>query len=255
MSTASEPSFLKVVDSFSQVDYLDLPSGFFLERKENKYIFHKSSLEPLLESKLDSMHLVTSQNATHQKYYSVYFDTEEYNFYMAHHNKRRPRLKIRKRYYSNTDQSYIEYKLKTNNQKLVKTRFEGTIPKEEHWKETLLEPYLNQKLLHETVSTEYSRISLVGYACQHKLTLDFDFVFSSQKETSRLDNVVIAEWKYTTETEQDIEKFLYSRNRRLQTSKVSKYCLAMALLDPHVKINSFKPLLKKISTIENRIIT
>jgi hypothetical protein len=49
-----------------------------------------------------------------QPYLTLYFDTESFDNYIAHHNGKRPRFKIRMRKYVSSGFSFLEVKEKDN---------------------------------------------------------------------------------------------------------------------------------------------
>jgi hypothetical protein len=182
-------------------------------------------------------------------YATRYFDTPGFDMYMAHHNGRLNRFKIRERSYLDSEQHYLEIKFKSNRYKTSKQRIMHT-PGEPLYLEpaagfiTAYTPY-DPQTLAETVCVNYFRITLADPGTGEKITIDSELEFSGNNSSNKLSNFVVAEIKQFAKARTPALELM--ENRRLRPVAFSKYCFGINCLYPQLKNNNFKPKWKALT--------
>lgn len=220
-----------------------------MNRTDTKFVTNKEKLAELLE--LAQGHYYAQFNAGSKiaDYMTTYWDTEGHGFYLAHHNGRSPRQKVRVRTYMDSGVTFLEVKTKNNHGRTKKKRLEvpgqGQIGEmgEFLWDQVRLAV----DDIHETVQNNFHRITLVNYGKTERLTIDFDVRFLN-KETQvqcGTGDLVIIELKRDGNVYSPVLELL--RQLRIKPSGFSKYCIGSVMTNPGLKHNLFKAKLKKIS--------
>ena len=178
-----------------------------------------------------------------------------------HHNRRLKRQKIRTRTYVESNISFIEVKNKTNTGRTKKKRIK--IPADYFYNvaehdEALA--FLKERAAYApenispSLTTEFTRITLVNHAHTERLTIDLSLAFRNMREEGAqptgIDRMVIVELKQDGLCYSPMKQILL--DLRVKTFKVSKYCLGMALSNDKVKRNRFKLKIRKIHKIINK---
>ena len=187
-------------------------------------------------------------------YMTTYWDTDDYHFYMEHHNGRAPRQKVRVRTYVGSELTFLEVKTKNNHGRTKKKRIE--VPSQEdlvggdEFVSRLAKCHLND--IHPTVRNHFHRITLVNYGKTERLTIDFDVEFDNMengnhKQTGQL---VIIELKRDGNVPSPVLDIL--RTLRIKPSGFSKYCIGSVMTNPTLKRNLFKPKLVRINRLVNK---
>jgi hypothetical protein len=216
---------------------VDLPN-----RTDSKYLFPVKLLPRFLaEVCADHTVLQTDQHRIFT-YENTYFDTNDWATYNAHHNGKLNRYKYRFRRYLETDMSYLEFKLKNNRNRTVKTRT--------RWhSEKPIEVMQDKVAVEPSLYVNYRRISLWNRATDERLTLDFDLRWCRPGQ----DNEVCLQHLFIAELKRDGKvsgsPFLrVAKNYGYRPNAMSKYCIGLCLTDDGaLKQNRFKPLLAKLS--------
>ena len=110
------------LSQFNSISLQDMNSVSLMNRMDVKFLFKKSQLPILLSKLISNYNLLKIENKIIQDYKSLYFDTHNRSFYMAHHNRRVNRNKVRFREYVGSDLIFLEIKLKNNKGKTIKKR-------------------------------------------------------------------------------------------------------------------------------------
>ena len=187
------------------------------------------------------------------RYQSIYFDTCDLLFYYQHHRGEVPRWKVRERIYLDTGCTYLELKSKDSRHKIHKQRWSAA-PETE-----ALFPHLEAlgrselpvqpELLLETIRTSYSRVTLVQASRRERATVDFNLRFSAGSRIRSLPGFAIFEIKQGRRTRCSalIHKL---KESGFHPTGFSKYCIGSVLLDPTLKHNRFKPILRQIQSFD-----
>jgi hypothetical protein len=185
------------------------------------------------------------------RYESVYFDTPDHRLYRHHLQGRRRRYKVRSRTYLDTDDCMFEVKLKGRRSQTVKARMQyqvgdrRTITSEARgFLDDLLndEYALTAPALEPTLTTAYTRATLVDLERGARVTCDIDLVCSGRGQVAGgLGDHVLVESK-SDGRNSTADGVL--RDLGLRPVRISKYCIGVALVDPTMPANPWNRTLR-----------
>lgn len=221
---------------FKSIDFLSLkPQLLFTERRDIKFLFHKTDLPDILTSLKDDYILVTHHGKSSQVYATTYYDSSDLKYYLAHHNGHGNRMKVRTRTYEDGS-SFFEIKQKTNKGITLKER--------QNFEEQYIEG------LAPKLEVIYERITLYDNHLQEKLTIDFNLKYLEGDKTINYPELIIAESKKIKNVSSSFITLM--KVKRIEKVSLSKYCLGIVSLFNDVKKNNFKGLVNKIQKLNNK---
>lgn len=223
--------------SLSEMDGVEL-----INRIDTKFVFRKELLSGLLHNLRDKYRILDIDGKRLHHYDSLYYDDDRLSLYMAHHNGRANRFKLRIRRYGTTGASFMEVKRKTNTGRTVKSRLRTAVFDRELNSEQL-DYFRRQTSLAGgnwkfSVRIGFDRITLVSMDPPERLTLDLNLVFEGGNGMKALTDLVIAEVKQGGK--QPSVFLAEMRQRHIKAFSISKYCMAVSMLEPQVRQNLFK---------------
>lgn len=247
----------KALESFEVITLRDLPKEALMERLDRKFIVSFDQIAPFLD-KLDPVYkIVEAAGSVVAPYRSLYFDTENYDFYNKHRRGFANRIKVRYRSYPKTDTIFLEVKRKNNKSRTSKTRiiaqnFEFPLPAEsKSFLSGLISEYSPERL-QKTVEIEYDRLGFISNDGHERFSIDFDIRAKMDGKEVHFGELAIIEVKQDNYTSSPIIKHL--RHLKIREGSMSKYCMALGLLKPDLKTNTFKPTLQRIRKIDKETI-
>ncbi len=107
-------------------------------------------------------------------------------------------------------------------------------------------------VLKPTLISEFNRCTFVNKNFQERSTVDTNLSFcqNSQQPKAFVDSLVIMEIK--TEGKSVYSPLINAlEKRRIKQSNISKYCIGRTIIEPQLKINSFKEKLRNIEKISH----
>jgi hypothetical protein len=240
----------QTIAAFNPATLEDLSAIKLLKRFDTKFIFHREQLGAVFDYLSGRYQILEIGSNRSFGYETLYYDTDDYLFYHQHHNRKLNRYKIRCRRYRQSDQCYFEVKFKNNRRKTIKSRLPlgngGIHPglsedSKFFAKERMLvgDSRVIDKI-KPTLKVEYNRITFANPANKERLTVDTGLTFVDRDEgRHQIDNLIIAELKSENVSPNSM---LYQdlKGLRIYPSKFSKYCMGIAMTQPHVKTNRFK---------------
>ena len=246
----------KVLQDFSPVSLAEIDGVCLLNRVDTKYTTSLSILPELLKC-LQSDYLMQEINGSRlNAYRTMYLDTADRAMYLAHHNGRRTREKIRIRAYTDTQTIFLEVKNRNNKGRTKKYRLKLKEFKayQEQVASTFLAAnamYTSEKLLPR-LESRFHRITLVNSKKTERLTIDFNLVFQNPMDGAekKLDDLVIVELKQEGHQHSFVKDVL--SDFRIRPMAISKYCIGTILTAPDVKNNLFKNKINKINKIRKK---
>lgn len=258
--TAKESSGMYKSKEISEVARLFTPIGLenmnrvkLMNRTDTKYWFHQDLLPEILDAVRKEYFILEIEGKNLLPYSTVYFDTQNDNMYLNHHNGRLNRYKVRRRKYLVSGISFLEVKFKTNKGKTHKSRI-ATGELYEDFKDgevTFLNdntPY-DAEGLEPVLSNAFSRITLVNKNFKERCTIDLNLQFKAGFNEQNVENLVIVEIKSERKAEASALTDAL-KERHIHTSGFSKYCVGRALTDPSLKRNRLK---QKLRILEKTI--
>ena len=221
-----------------------------MDRTDTKFVFRVDQLHVFLEQIKNDYRVLEVKGNRISRYESLYFDTENFDLYYAHHRGKPTRFKIRCRKYVESELHFFEVKYKNNKGRTIKDRVKqtGIDGKIIDTAETLLKektPMLPAHL-EAKLWVNYSRITFVNKNSPERVTIDLDLTFKNSEQDKTIDNLVIAEVKQDKAVDSAFMKLM--KGYHVREGTISKYCFGVINLYNKIRHNNFKPnliLLKK----------
>ncbi|MAO46060.1 MAG: hypothetical protein CL823_02810 [Crocinitomicaceae bacterium] len=214
-----------------------------MKRTDTKFIFPIATLHKILPKLVDKYYVLEIKGKRLNTYRSLYFDTEDFQFYHQHHNGKTNRNKVRFREYIDSGISFLEVKRKNNKGKTIKKRIKvDAIPNSlEGENKLFVDKTMGKSLtLKPQHWNKFSRITFVHKLRKERLTIDVNLRFKDvESNKNNLGEIVIAEVKQAKRNlSSDFIRLI--KKERIHPFRISKYCMATAKLYPQLKINNFK---------------
>jgi len=238
---------------FSSVSFAEYQLMNFKDIAETKFILNTKKLKKLLKEVSHKYDILEIGNKRVLNLTNEYFDTEDYKLYMAYHNGKGNRYLIKNSESEEEKKKYLEIKFHSNKGTVSKKKKKikaGNISNKKTQvfiKEN--SPYSAEKL-KLSLKNKYSRIVLIHKQNKEKVTIDLDLTCSNDKGKQKLPHLAIIEVKQKKFSLHS--DFIVSlRNKNIQKTSLSKYCIGLALLNKDVKKNKFKSKLLAINKIND----
>ena len=242
------------LNNYGTITLEEMKAVRLMNRIDTKYVTTASILDKLLEAAGAEYRVQVIDGCRNMPYYTLYYDTEHYAMYMAHLHGKKRRQKIRMRRYA-SGTTFLEVKRKNNKGRTDKRRIECNSLEADGADTFIAENSMFQtSALRRRIENNFNRITLVNKAMTERVTIDTNLRFHNFEtdECCDLPDVVVIELKRDGNSESQLLRYL--RDLRVTQGSFSKYCMGMALTDPSLKSNRFKPRLRLLRK-NNRIIT
>lgn len=208
-------------------------------RVDTKYAVPVDVAEDVLEHVADSYRVLEIDATRKFTYESVYFDTPDLRCFTDHVDGRRPRFKVRSRYYRETGACFFEVKVKRADDATIKRQ--RPYDKEDHGSITapargFLEDVLAELAgepapedLAPSLSTSYRRITLSAKEGSERATMDLEVGMRAMdgRDVRLRDGTLLLETK-TEEGDSRVDRAL--RDAGCEAMSISKYRLGVGLL-------------------------
>jgi len=257
----------EILTSFEPISLAEMKDIRLMNRTDTKFVTSRHRLIELLSLAKDDYYVQEIDGRRIGDYYTVYFDTPQFDMFRVHHCGHANRQKLRIRCYVESKQSFLEVKTKNNHGRTKKKRmtmpaFDPTNPRHDilfDGKEEQLadcETFLRERLFYdastltEKIENRFHRITLVNKGKTERLTIDLDLQFNNivTGQSLKLDNVVIIELKRDGLVSSPILPLL--KTLRIKKCGFSKYCIGSAFTNPDIPHNRFKERLRKIKKLQ-----
>lgn len=214
-----------------------------MNRTDTKFVFPLTTLIKILPKLVKHYRVLEINGVRLNAYRSLYFDTEDFQFYHQHHNGKTNRNKVRYREYIDSGLSFLEVKSKNNKGKTIKKRIkvkEITESLDGTDLDFVNKVIGSEILLKPQHWNKFSRITFVHKKRKERLTIDVNFRFEGINSTkNNLGDMVIAEVKQAKRNlSSNFIRII--KEERIHPFRISKYCMATATLFPQLKKNKFK---------------
>jgi hypothetical protein len=242
----------KYLSGFKQLSIDEQNTNLFNNRVDIKYVLPTNALENILGFMRQHYSILSIKGNCIQTYENTYFDTENYDFYLAHHNDKLNRRKLRIRSYRETGLSFIETKFKSNKKRTLKKR----IPIENyssHHLDTSLDNTFSISIdsLTARLYNSYHRMTFIHNNKAEKVTIDCNLVFKNEPgdKVSYLKDILIIELKGLDKL-QATDFYQFCKQQFYKPEKFSKYCIGTCLVNESetLKKNNFKKTLLSLNT-------
>jgi hypothetical protein len=246
-----DKKLLHTVNQFKPISLDEMNSVALMKRTDTKFVINKSNLPKVLETLLESYRVLEIKKRRIMNYSSLYLDTDDFKFYLDHHNGRVNRTKIRQRKYVDSDLTFLEIKKKngkgeTNKFRIKIDDFETKLS--EKSKEFIAEITENTYNLQTSLWNSFNRITLVNLEENERVTIDLNLTYTVNDKEKKYSNIVVVELKQSRfERKSLVVKALKDIGHNPYS--ISKYCIGVANLYQNLKQNTFKSKLLKINKI------
>lgn len=243
-----------LLKQFEPISLEETSSVKLMNRTDTKFVFHTDKLKAVLEKAIEKYRVLEINKIRLPLYRTLYFDTDDFLMYNAHHQGKMNRYKLRHREYVDSGISFFEIKFKSNKGKTEKKRITQKQIKESLSKESQVfitenTPFI-PKSLKAKIYNEFSRITLVNCKNKERITIDTGLKFNNNSNNVALNSLVITEVKREGFSgSSDFINIL--KSEKIYPAKISKYCTGTILLYNNLKHNRFKPRFLKINKITN----
>ncbi|NDP20981.1 MAG: polyphosphate polymerase domain-containing protein [Paludibacter sp.] len=251
-------SLLDLFARFDSIPLEEMDNVKLMNRVDTKFLLNIAHLPFLMSKAVDHYRIVEIDGHRISPYSTIYFDTDDADMYIMHHNGKLNRFKIRMRSYVNSKISFLEIKRKNNKGRTSKKRVEinvdqflsMTFSDDENHFITTKSPYLPSGLKPQ-LQNFFQRITLVDKNLTERVTLDTSLVYRdlANGNDKSIDGLVIVEMKQDGAYKSYFKEYL--NELKILPGSMSKYCLGMVLLYPDLKKNRFKKKLRIINKITN----
>ena len=229
----------------------EMSSIRLMNRTDKKFVTNKVKLVELLQLAQGKYYAQYNAGSRIASYRTTYWDTDDFHYFMEHHNGRSPRQKVRVRTYMDSGVTFLEVKTKNNHGRTKKKRVEVPGQGEIAEMNDFLQERVHRSVsdIHETVQNNFHRITLVNYGKTERLTIDFDVRFHNYdtQQDAATGDLVIIELKRDGNVFSPVLDML--RQLRIKPSGFSKYCIGSVITNPGLKQNLFKSKLVRINKL------
>jgi hypothetical protein len=236
-----------ILKKFEPVALDDLGDKLYTNRYETKYLLSPGLLPVIIEKLTGSYRVLCIKDHYIQDYESLYFDNQEFKFYLDHHNGKLNRYKVRFRKYHDAKKIYFEIKFKNNKNQTIKRREQ--IARAQFGERVLTDQNSlfidtffgnNPGRLLPRFCVSYSRIALIHKDNNERVTIDLNLSYKKEGVVKQFDDICIAEVKLGTQAQHsDFSDMM--RKLHITPIRFSKYCYGIYLFYPDLKHNRFKP--------------
>lgn len=245
-----------ILQEMNPISLTEMKQVQLMNRVDFKYIMTKENLYDLLESITPLYRIQTIDDEQISNYKTLYLETPHFDMYLAHHNKKLYRQKLRMRSYRKSNKSFCEIKTKINKGRTLKERI--SIPYDDFYNSFRLKDvkdFISENLIYDKsvllphIENQFNRITLVNNKLTERVTIDCNIGFYSHYtgETIELPELVILELKQNGLSESMVkENLMYLR---IKSKNFSKYCMGTILTNHEIKSNRFKRKLRYIDKI------
>jgi hypothetical protein len=246
-----DSTLINTVNKFKPISLDEMNSVALMKRTDTKFVINISRLPQVLETLLETYKVLEINERRIMNYSSLYLDTDDFKFYLDHHNGRVNRTKIRQRKYVDSDLTFLEIKKKngkgeTNKFRIKIDDFETELS--DTSKEFISEITEQNYNLQTSLWNSFNRITLVNLEDNERVTIDLNLTYTKKSKQKKYSNIVVVELKQSRFNRKSlVVKAL--KNIGHNPYSISKYCIGVANLYQHLKQNTFKPKLLKINKI------
>ena len=213
-----------------------------MSRTDTKFAFKANKMPLLLQKLLPFYRVLAIDGELIHDYKSLYYDTDNREFYLDHHNGRVNRNKIRFREYVGSKLTFLEIKRKNNKGKTIKKRMRVDAISNElsEKQQNYIEKIIGRPMeVNAKQWINFSRITFVHKTQKERLTIDVNLTFENSDEKGDMKHIVIAEVKQERMSRSS-DFMRIAKEMHILPIRISKYCLTTLALNPELKKNRFK---------------
>ncbi|MBR0310391.1 MAG: polyphosphate polymerase domain-containing protein [Paludibacteraceae bacterium] len=252
-----------ILQQFAPITLQEMEAVKLMNRIDTKYVMPMSLLPQLLQLAQQDYFVQAINGKRTGDYDTVYYDTEDLEMYIRHHDRQLVRQKIRVREYVDSHLFFLEVKRKNNKGRTKKKRI--SIPSFTLTPDTVgqgkltwrVDDFLAAKSWYHfeqitpRLRTAFTRITLVNTQKTERLTIDTALAFTNLRSCRMVTypEMVIVELKRDGNVPSPMIGIM--QQLRIKPLKISKYCIGTAMTTPEVKQNRFKLKIRKLAKLLN----
>lgn len=255
-----------ILSTYTPISLGEMSGIRLMNRTDTKFVATAGQLEQLLVMARGAYRVQEIDGRRVASYYTMYYDTPSCDMYVAHQCGRLNRQKLRIRSYADSALSFLEVKTKNNHGRTRKVRMPlgcfdpacprrdirfGDVPGAPEGTGSFLAGALRYDAagLEPKIENRFSRITLVNNAKTERLTIDLGLSFNNLTTGRRLSlaHVAVIELKRDSLAVSPVLAMLL--RLRVKPMGFSKYCMGMALTDPALRQNRFKPRTRRVARL------
>lgn len=232
----------QIVADFLPISLDEMDDVKLMSRTDTKFAFKVSKMPLLLQQLIPFYRVLSIDGKLIHDYKSLYYDTEDWKFYLDHHNGRVNRNKIRFREYVGSKLTFLEIKLKNNKGKTIKKRMkvDGISNQLSDKQQNYIEKIIGKPMQVSAKQwINFSRITFVHKTQKERLTIDVNLTFENANDKGDLKHIVIAEVKQERMSRSS-DFMRIAKEMYILPIRISKYCMSALVLNPELKKNRFK---------------
>jgi hypothetical protein len=241
------PAILSKVRDLAPITLAEMESVRLMNRIDSKFVIPATRLPQLLGRLKEGYRIAEIDGHRICQYQTLYYDTPDLMLYKEHLGGRLNRYKVRQRSYVESRLSFTEVKLKNNKGRTIKNRIriksdrdrfdmQQFDPESSCFLSGVL-PF-DPTILRAVLRVDYQRITLVNHDGTERVTLDLNISFHNNSDRCAFSHVVIAEVKQDKSCASRFTELM--KNEQFRKGSLSKYCIGIISLYPHVRYNRFK---------------
>ena len=232
---------IDILEKFDPTSLKEMDTVKLLNRTDTKFVIPKDLFVTILPFLKEHYKVLEIKKKRVAQYKTLYFDTDNFDFYKHHHNGWLNRYKVRMRKYVDSGLCFLEVKNKKKG-RTVKSRIKIVDFEEEMSNNSI--NFVNDVIPHDIklerkLWNSFHRITLVNKTDKERLTLDIGLGFQWKEKKRSLENTIIGEVKQEKVNRNSPFMRLLKENG-IRPMRVSKYCIGAKILYPELKNNRFK---------------
>ncbi len=241
------------MDFFEPILLDDMDKVKLMNRIDRKYWFAIENLQSILVAISDSYFVLNIDGHSSMPYSTTYYDTEDNDMFIDHHNGKLNRYKVRKRQYLISGIGFLEVKFKSNKGRTSKKRIRtnlinNSFSEKEDLFIRMRTPY-NSDSLNVSLQNSFTRLTLVNKNFNERCTIDLNIKYEYNSNSVDMGSLVIVEVK--SDGKQSSPLLIALRDHRIKANGFSKYCIGRTVTDNTIKRNSFKKKIRRIEKVIN----
>lgn len=243
---------------FDTITLAEMEKVKLMNRVDTKFLVTTEQLVEILDRIHGRYFVQFNEGRRIADYNTLYYDTDDLKMYIAHHNRKLNRQKLRARIYVDSGIAFCEIKNKNNKGRTKKKRipmnpsdFNDMLSRDENrsFVSELLHYDVNS--LSPVLENKFTRITLVNVEKTERLTIDMNVNLINRVtgKSACIPNLVIIELKQDGLCPSYFRDVLL--DLRIKQKRISKYCLGTFLTNPDAKANRFRRKMRYIEKLCN----
>lgn len=245
-----------VLQQLNGVSLKELDAVKLQNRVDSKFVFPEDILAEVLLEVKDHYNILALGEIRSNVYNSLYYDTPDDGFFIAHHNGKLNRFKVRYRQYMDSGLCFLEVKFKNNKSRTVKGRMkvDGIATELNAEAKAFIAERMGKEVeLVPKMWNSFERITMAHKELPERLTIDHGLAFSMDGKELKMAGIAIAELKQERLDNSSIFMRIMHRHNS-PPAGMSKYCIGSLLLRPELKHNNFKSKLLRLNKLSHGLV-